>query len=124
MQQPDPLILSSILRGKCPECRNGSIYVNKGVFPLKGTLKTVEYCATCKHRINAGSDSAPGINYAISVVVYVLAVIFYAGSWGLTYKDNSYIQAFIFSTVIVLLLQPWLMRLSKTIYIYLFAKFH
>lgn len=124
MEVPGTSILYSILKGKCPKCRKGSIYVNKGVFPLSGTLKTVNHCAVCGQKIKTGNDSAPGMNYALSVVVYVLATILYASIWGLTYKDNSFIYSFLFSTAIVVLSQPWLIRLSNTIYIYLFVKFH
>jgi uncharacterized protein (DUF983 family) len=117
------VILQAILKGKCPACATGSIYVNKSVFPLREALKTVDSCAGCKQKIKM-NDSAPGINYALSVVVYILAILLYAALWGITYKDNSFIYSFVFSTIIVIISQPWLMRLSKTIYIYLFTRFH
>jgi uncharacterized protein (DUF983 family) len=117
------VVLLSILKEKCPACKTGDIYVNKTVFPLSGSLKTVDNCAHCGQKIKV-NDSAPGINYALSVVVYILAIILYALIWGITYKDNSFIYSFLFSTAIVIVLQPWLMRFSKTIYIYLFTKFH
>ncbi len=122
MQHRNSFILPDILNGKCPKCRRGNIYLNKGVFPLGGSLKTVDHCPDCRQKINV-SDNAPGINYALSVVVYFFGFVLYACIWGITYKDNSFITSFLFSTAIVVLLQPWLMRLSKTIYIYLFTKF-
>lgn len=119
---PKPILIS-VLRGRCPKCREGYIYQNKSVFPLNGTLKVVDHCPVCGQKIKTETDSAPGMNYALSVVVYVLGFILYASIWGITYKNNSFIYSFIFSTVIVILCQPWLMRLSKTIYLYLFIKF-
>lgn len=113
----------SIINGRCPKCRKGKIYIQDSVFPLNGTLKTVNYCS-CGQKIKIeGHENAPGINYAVSVVVYALATMLYVYIWGITYKNNSFIYAFIFSTVIVVLLQPWLMRLSKTLYIYVLAKY-
>jgi len=117
-------VLISILRFKCPKCGEGDIYLNKSAFPLNSTLKTVSSCRVCGQKIKKeGSENAPGINYAVSVIVYVLAIVFYACIWGITSKDDSFIYAFLFSTAVVVILQPWLMRLSKTIYIYILSKF-
>lgn len=114
-------LISGIFKGKCPKCRTGSLYQHKSVFPLKTTLKTVDHCSVCQQKII--KEYAPGMNYAVSVVVYALGFIFYQIIWGLSFMDNSVIYAFVFSTVLIILLQPWLMRLSKTIYLYLRISF-
>jgi len=117
-------VLISILRFKCPKCGDGDIYLNKSAFPLNSTLKTGSSCSVCGQKIKKeGSENAPGINYAVSVIVYALAIVLYASIWGITSKDDSFIYAFLFSTAVVVSLQPWLMRLSKTIYIYILLKF-
>lgn len=121
---PKPNTIWCVLNAKCPTCGKGEIFLNKKVFPLSNMLKTVDYCNNCGQKINTGNDSAPGMNYALSVVVYILGFILYACIWDITYKDNSFIYSFIFSTIIVILVQPWLMRLSKAIYIYIFIKSH
>ena len=77
-----PTVLPSILRAKCPNCRRQKIYLHKSVFPLKDALKTLDYCTNCKIKIR--SENAPGINYALSVVVYFLGFILYASIWGIT----------------------------------------
>ena len=121
---PKPNTIWCVLNAKCPTCGKGEIFLNKKVFPLRNMLKTVDYCNNCGQKINTGNDSAPGMNYALSVVVYILGFFLYACIWNITYKDNSFIYSFIFSTLIVILAQPWLMRLSKVIYIYIFIKSH
>lgn len=113
----------NIIMGRCPKCGKGKIFTNKRVFPLKSCLKTEDECQVCKQKLSTGNDNAPGMNYALSVVVYALAFIVFALVWGIRYSDNSIIHSFIFSTSIVIICQPWLMRLSKSIYLYLFIKF-
>lgn len=81
------------------------------------------HCKVCKVRISSEKDNAPGMNYAVSVVVYALGFLLYAVLFGINGKDNSMIYAFIFSTVLVVIMQPWLMRWSKVIYLYLFVRF-
>lgn len=115
-------ILSGIFKSRCPKCGKGEIYQNKSVFPLKNTLKTVEHCPNCDQKIKFDNDYAPGMNYAISVVVYILGFIVYHSIWGISLIDNSLMYAFIFTTIVVILLQPWIMRISKTIYLYLFIQ--
>lgn len=116
-------MIAGIFKGKCPKCGKGNIYVNKSVFPLKKCMALVDNCAVCGQRITSKTDNAPGMNYAVSVVVYALGFIIYALIWGINAMDNSMIYSFLFATGLVILLQPWLMRLSKTIYLYLFIKF-
>lgn len=116
-------MISAILKGKCPKCQEGDIYVNKSVFPLSKCMALVDHCPKCGQKIKSKNDNAPGMNYAVSVVVYALGFIIYALIWGISATDNSMIYSFVFATVLVIILQPWLMRLSKTIYLYLFVKF-
>lgn len=114
-------LISGILKGKCPKCRAGYLYEHKSVFPLKTTMKTVDNCSVCNQKII--KEYAPGMNYAVSVVIYALGFILYQIAWGLSFMNNSVIYAFLFSTILIVLLQPWLMRLSKTIYLYLRINF-
>lgn len=116
-------MIAGILKGKCPKCGKGDIYVNKSVFPLGKCMAMAEQCPECGQKLKSKNDNAPGMNYAISVVVYALGFVLYALIWGINAKDNSMIYSFAFATMLVILLQPWLMRLSKNIYLYLFVRF-
>lgn len=107
----------------CPKCGKGLIYKNKSVFPLKMVLKTVDHCPVCNQKIKFENDNAPGMNYAVSVIIYILGFVLYELIWGISVVDNSMIYAFLFATILVLLLQPWIMRISKTIYLYLLIQF-
>ena len=115
--------VKGILGMRCPKCKEGKLFVNKTILPLTTCLRTVDHCPVCGQKINTGNDSAPGVNYALSVIVYALGFILYALIWGITYKDYSIYYSLAFSTLLVIVLQPWLMRLSKVIYIYLYVKF-
>lgn len=116
--------IAGILRGKCPKCKQGDIYQNKSVFPLKDSLRSYDNCANCGQKIKTESSHAPSINYALSVVVYAIGFILYALIWGMSYKDNSVVYALISSTLLVIICQPWLIRFSKTVYLYLYTSFH
>ncbi len=98
------------------------MFLNKSVFPLSQSMKMVDSCDICGYVVKDKSNSAPGMNYALTVVAYVIVVILYALIFGITYKDNSFIYCFFTSTAIVILIQPWLIRFSKILYLHVLEK--
>lgn len=111
-----------ILKMKCPYCGKGDIFINKHILPLNTLLRTVDSCTVCHKKIKQENDSAPGMNYAFTVIVYFLCFVAYAAIFGITYKDYSIYYALASSTTIVILSQPWIMRLSKVVYLNIFLK--
>ena len=63
------------------------------------------------------------MNYALTMVLFFLNVCWYWPVFGLSYKDNSVYYYLITSSVIVLVMQPYLMRLARMIYLYLYVGF-
>ena len=123
---PKPALLPSILKMRCPNCRKGHMFVNKSIFPLNGLLKMPEHCEVCgqKMEIETGFYYGTGyVSYALSVALFFFNLVWYYWIFGLSYKDNSVFYSLITSIVIVILLQPWLMRISRVLYLYMFVKY-
>lgn len=118
-----PALLPAFFTMKCPNCRRGRVFVNKSVFPLGKCLQMVDHCSVCGHKMVNESNNGGGINYALTMMLFFLNVLWYWPIFGLSYKDNSFIYFLFTSVAVVLLLQPWLMRLSRMIYLYLFVTF-
>lgn len=116
------LAIKGLFLMRCPQCRKGRIFTNKRIFPLSKCLKINETCTVCGKKLKT-NDTAPSMNYVLSVLVYFAGFIIYSLIWGITYKDNSIYYSLAFSTILVIVLQPWLMRMSRVIYLYLFVKF-
>ena len=117
-------LLIGLFGMKCPTCRKGDVFVNKHVFPLGKCLAMVDHCSVCGHKMKHESNNGGGINYALTVMLFFLNLLWYVPIFHITfigYNDYSLYYYLITSTVVVILLQPWLMRLSRMIYIYLFA---
>lgn len=126
MADNKPLLLPSILKMKCPNCRKGHMYTNKSVFPLGEMLKMPEHCPVCgqKFELEVGFYYGTGyVSYALSVALYVFNFVWYWVLIGLSYKDYSIFYCLATSTAIVILLQPWLMRISRVLYLYMFVKY-
>lgn len=116
----------SMAKMKCPNCHKGNMYKNKSILPLKEFMVMPEHCPECglKFELETGFWFGTGyVSYALSVaMIFVMAVIF-AVIWGFSWRDNS---IFIFIGIMIsalVLLQPWIMRLARVLYIYAFVKY-
>ena len=121
-----PALLPSIVKMKCPNCRKGNMFVHKSIFPLGSMLQMPDKCPKCGQEM----ELEPGFYYGTGYVSYgltvaLLAAVFVA-YWviiGLSYKDNSIFIALSVAVALCLLLQPWIMRISRVLYLYMFVQF-
>ncbi|MBX2905743.1 MAG: DUF983 domain-containing protein [Taibaiella sp.] len=118
-----PGMLAALFTMKCPSCRKESVFVNKSVFPLGQLVELKDECSVCGQRFKSERNNGGGINYALTVLLFFLNLCWYWPVFGLSYEDNSVWQYLIVSTIIVLIAQPYLMRLSRMIYLYLYVGF-
>lgn len=121
-----PALLPSIFKMKCPNCRKGDMFCNKSIFPLGKMLEMPERCSVCgqKMEIEVGFYYGTGyVSYGLTVGLLGVLFVAYWLIFGLSYKDYSVFYALGSSVAIVLLLQPWLMRISRVLYLYMFVKY-
>ncbi|MBS1772391.1 MAG: DUF983 domain-containing protein [Bacteroidetes bacterium] len=126
MSADKPAILPSMLHMKCPNCRKGHMYTNKSIFPLSEMLKMPEHCPVCgqKFELEVGFFYGTGyVSYALSVALFFINLAWYWAIFGISAKDNSIFYYLITSILIVIVLQPWLMRISRVLYLYMFVKY-
>lgn len=83
-------------------------------------------CEKCGQRM----ELEPGFYYGTGYVSYALTVALLASVFvaywvlvGLSYQDNSIFIALGLSVFAALVLQPWLMRISRVLYLYMFVKY-
>lgn len=113
------LLLPAMLKEKCPGCRNGNVFVNTSILPLKDCLKTVDHCPVCRQKIKVENNYGQGMNFVFIFIIYAFNLLWYHPIIGLSFKDDSIYYYITISTLMVLLLQPWLMRLSRILFLYL-----
>ncbi|MEI8280479.1 MAG: DUF983 domain-containing protein [Bacteroidota bacterium] len=121
--QKVPSFTGSLLKYKCPNCRQGNIFLNKSVFPLGQAFKMVDRCTICDEKMQKEHYRGGGMNYALTVMLFFLNILWYWPIFGISYKDNSFFYFLGASTLVVVLAQPWLMRISLVVYLYLTIKY-
>lgn len=125
MAEKTPGYLTSVVKMKCPNCRKGDMFTNKSIFPLGKMLDMPEHCPVCgqKYELEVGFYYGTGyVSYALSVGLFFFNLLWYWLIFGISFADNSLYYYFATSVAIVILLQPWLMRVSRVLYLGMFVK--
>ncbi len=116
-------MLPALCTMKCPSCRKSVVFVHKSIFPLSQLVMLKTKCDVCGQSLKSERNNGGGINYALTVLLFIFNLGWYWPILGLSYKDNSFYYFLVTSTVVVVLAQPYLMRLSRMIYLYLYVSF-
>lgn len=102
------------------------MYINKGIFPLKKMLDMPVHCPVCgqKMELEVGFYYGTGyVSYGLSVGLTFMFAIIFALTWKFSITDNSIFVFLGIDIALLVLLQPWLMRLSRVLYLYLFVSY-
>ena len=123
---PKPNYIWSIVTMKCPRCRRGPLFQNYSAYNFKHTFSMQESCPVCQQKFNM----EPGFWYGTGYVSYALAVAFsvstFVAWWvliGVSFNDNRVFWWLGINSLLLVLLQPWLMRLSRSLYLYFFVRY-
>lgn len=129
MTHPTPNFLWSILSMRCPRCRRGPMFTDNNPYKklsLKYIFDMPDSCPVCKQKF----DLEPGFWYGTGYVSYALAVALSVATFvawyviiGVSTDDNRIFYWLVFNAIILVVLQPWLMRLSRVIYIRFFVSY-
>jgi len=120
----NPSILN-LLKCKCPRCRIGNMFVNKKVY-AKGFMKMNETCEVCGQYFDIEVGFYYGSSYVSYGITVAISVFTFLAWWlliGISYDDDRIFGWLIFNGVLMLALQPALMRLSRTVWLAMIVKY-
>ncbi len=129
-KKPKPNFIWSVLTMRCPRCRRGDMFKNSNPFKklnLSYILDIYDHCPVCRQKF----DLEPGFWYGTGYVSYALAVLIsgltFIAWWiiiGISTDDNRIFGWLIFNSILLVIIQPWLMRFSRVIYLLFFVKYN
>src|SRR5690349_11565301 len=118
-----PNYIWSLLRQKCPRCRTGDMFLVKSAYDLKRFMKMNDKCPACDQYM----EIEPGFYYGTGYVSYALTVALtvatFVAWWvliGMSVNDNRFFWWLGLNIALLVLLQPYLMRLSRAIWLSFF----
>ncbi|MCX6317924.1 MAG: DUF983 domain-containing protein [Bacteroidetes bacterium] len=118
--------LSATIGCRCPRCREGKLFQYPVSANLKKNMTMHKNCPVCGQptEIEVGFYYGTSyVSYAITVAMSVASLAVWAFTIGLSIDDNRFFYWMGTNAVLLLLLQPWLMRLSRSFWISWFVKF-
>lgn len=128
-KKPKPGSLWSIFAMRCPRCRKGPMFKNTNAYKklsLTYIFDMYDNCPVCGQKY----DMEPGFWYGTGYVSYALAVALsvstFVAWWvliGVSAEDNRIFWWLGINGILLVILQPWLMRLSRVIYIRFFVSY-
>jgi uncharacterized protein (DUF983 family) len=119
-------LIQSIFSYTCPRCREGKLFKNKSMFPMKEMLDMPKRCAVCNQatELETGFYFGTGyVSYAMSIALMVSWFTAYLVLIGISWKDNSVFWALGSGILFLVIMQPILMRLSRSVYIHIFVPY-
>jgi len=119
-----PNLLKSLFGNKCARCRRGSIYTTQNPYDLKNCLKMPEKCPVCGQQVEVEVGFYYGtgyVSYALSIAVCVATLIAWWLFIGFSIYDNRIFWWLGVNGLLLVLLQPMLMRWSRTIWMAFFV---
>ena len=114
---------------KCPRCRRGPMFKNSNPFKklqLGYILDMPENCVVCnqKYDLETGFWYGTGyVSYALAVAVSVTTFIAWLVLIGVSTDDNRIFWWLGSNAILLVAIQPWLMRLSRVLYIRFFVRY-
>jgi len=111
---------------KCPRCRRGPMFTNNNPWNLKKVFSMPKRCPECGqlYEMEVGFWYGTGyVSYALSVALCVAIFIAWYVLIGMSTTDNRVFWWMGTNIFVLVVLQPWLMRLSRVLYLYFFVKY-
>ena len=112
---------------KCPRCRTGKLYKNRASFNFKKTMQMNPTCPVCGQatELEVGFYYGTGfVSYALAVATSVASLIAWWVIIGLSVNDNRFFYWIAFNAVLLIALMPWLMRVSRSLWISWFVRYN
>ncbi len=119
-------LLGTLFHQKCPRCRTGDMFQTKNPYDLKRFMKMNDKCPVCGQRMELEVGFYYGTSYISYALTVALSAVTFVGWWltiGFSLEDHRVFYWMGVNGVLLLLLQPWLMRLSRVVWLSFFVHY-
>ena len=125
-EHPNRGYLMTVFTCRCPRCREGKLFKYPLSFRMKHIMEMHEECPVCKQPtdIEIGFYYGTGyISYLICILIVVVSFLIWFLTIGFSFHDKRFLFWIIFICAFLGILQPWLMRFSRVLWLSFFVKY-
>jgi uncharacterized protein (DUF983 family) len=122
-----PGYLWSLLHQKCARCRKGDMFQYKNAYNLGHFMKMHNNCPVCNQRMEIEVGFYYGTSYVSYAITVALSIASFMAWWvliGFSLSDHRFFWWLGCNIVLLIVLQPFLMRLSRAIWLSFFVRYN
>jgi uncharacterized protein (DUF983 family) len=128
MKEEEPVrgYAATVFSCRCPRCREGKLFKYPVSLGLKRNMEMHDQCNICGQPtdIELGFYYGTGyVSYLISLLICGITFILWFLVIGFSFHDKRFVTWVIFNSVLLLALQPWLMRFSRSLWLSFFVRY-
>jgi len=124
--QQKPSYLGATVQCRCPRCREGKLFSRPFNFRYRGNLDMPPTCPVCGQptEIEVGFYYGTGyVSYALTIALSVATLVAWWVLIGFSTNDNRFFWWMGSNAVLLVILQPLIMRLSRSFWISWFVSY-
>lgn len=110
----------------CPRCREGRLFRYGMSFRFKKNLEMHDHCPVCGQvtDIEVGFYYGTGyVSYLLGILITIACFLLWLLIIGFSFQDNRFLYWVIFNSLLLIAIQPWLMRFSRSLWLAFFVKY-
>ncbi|TCJ13301.1 DUF983 domain-containing protein [Flaviaesturariibacter flavus] len=118
--------LATIFGCYCPRCREGRLFRKSLTLRLRGTMEMYDQCPVCGQPtdIEVGFYYGTGyVSYFICIFITVATLLLWWLFIGFSFSDRRFAWWIGFNSLLLLVLQPFLMRFSRSLWLSWFVSY-
>lgn len=122
-----PGYIWSLLHHKCARCRSGDMFQTNNAYRLKHLLRMHDKCPVCDQRMEIEVGFYYGtayVSYALTVAISVTTFVAWWVLIGMSVNDNRFFWWLGLNISLLVILQPYFMRLSRAIWLSFFVRYN
>ncbi len=111
---------------KCPRCRRGHMFSQPNAWKLRKTLTMPDKCPECGQPFELEVGFWYGTGYVSYALSFALSAATFVAWWvliGFSTEDHRFFWWMGLNAAFLVFMQPWLMRLSRVMYLYFFVSY-
>jgi len=123
---PNRGFLATVITCRCPRCREGKLFKYPLSIRISRNMEMHDQCPVCKQPtdIEIGFYYGTGyLSYLICIAIVIVSFLIWYLTIGFSFHDRRFLYWIIFSCVLLGILQPWLMRFSRVLWLSFFVKY-
>jgi hypothetical protein len=117
---------TTVMSCRCPRCREGKLFAHPLAFRFKRNMEMHERCPECGQPtdIEVGFYYGTGyVSYLIALLITALFFLVWFLTIGFSFHDRRFLVWITTNSVLLFVLQPWLMRFSRVLWLSFFVSY-